>query len=122
MVLRGIAQGRPNGAVAKNLAGGTVALLRPNRLRLPAGLAYGCWRVWEFQRNSGQDMMVQHQDNQQVQLHHCQQPGGCPPRRTTLQKAQHDSRSIPRTFPLQQMRNGCSFHPMGCNGNPKSIA
>jgi hypothetical protein len=54
--------------VAKNLAGRTVALLTANRLGLPAGLAYGCGRVGDFQRNSGQDMMVQNQDDQQVQL------------------------------------------------------
>jgi hypothetical protein len=88
--------------VAKNLAGRAVALRSANRLGLPASLAYACGRVGEFQGNFGQDMMVQHQDDQQVQLQHCQQQGDCSPPRTMLQETKHDTGSRPRTSMSQQ--------------------
>jgi hypothetical protein len=64
--------------VAENLAGRAVTLLFASRLRLPAGLADArCRLSCYYQKISGEDMMVQHQHNQQVQLHHGQQPDGC---------------------------------------------
>ena len=76
MMLGGITQGRPDGAVAENLAASTEALRPANRLGLPVRLADVCRRLGQIQRKSGQNMVVQHQHHKQVQLHEGQQPGG----------------------------------------------
>jgi hypothetical protein len=44
----------------------------------------------ELERKVWQDVVMQHQNQQQVQLHHGQQPSGCSTPRTRFQEAKHN--------------------------------
>ena len=91
----GAAQRRPNSAVAEDLAGRAEALLSAGGAGWLLRLAQAGGRLGKFQRNPAQHMMVQHEHHQQVELHHRQQPGGCPSPPSVFQYAMHDVLSGP---------------------------
>jgi hypothetical protein len=83
-VKRQIPHGRSDGTVTQNLTGRAITLLATDRPRIPAWPGDGCYACRGLQRNSRQDVMMQHEDEQQVQLHRRQQPCRSCPGRTAF--------------------------------------
>ena len=109
--------------MAEDLAGGAEALLSAGGPGWLLRLAQAGCRLGKFQRNPAQHMMVQHKHHQQVELHHRQQPGGCPSRPWVFQYSMHNVLSGPyRVLRLARVAVGTGGFRFGRQPGPRAAA